>query len=227
LEYLKVSDPEFKSDLTAKICSLVQKFSPNKQWYIDQLINVLSEPGNFVADDVLRSMVVVVSNAPELHGFSVRSLYRAMLEWSGQEGLAQVAVWCIGEYGEILVNNINELQGEEPLTVTESDAVDVIETVLKDGRTSLNTQAYALTALLKLSSRFPTNSQRIKDLIQLYKGNLTLELQQRSIEFGAILNRHENIKYVLPHHFAVDDWLSTRNFKPQEIVSAEHSIIPC
>jgi AP-1 complex subunit gamma-1 len=45
------------------------------------------------------------------------------------------------------------------LQVTESDAVDVIETVLKDVRTSLTTQAYALTALLKLSSRFPTISQ--------------------------------------------------------------------
>lgn len=49
------------------------------------------------------------------------------------------------------------------LQVTESDAVDVIETVLKDARTSLTTQAYALTALLKLSSRFPTISQYVID----------------------------------------------------------------
>ncbi|CAM6128159.1 unnamed protein product [Calypogeia fissa] len=205
LEYLKVSDPEFKGDLTAKICSLVQKFSPNKQWYIDQMILVMVEPGNFIKDDVLRSLVVVVSNAPELHGYSVRSFYRAMLDWHGQEGLAQISVWCIGEYGEMLVNNINELEGEEPITVTESDAVDVIETVLKDVRTSSSLQAYALTALLKLSSRFPTNTQRIKDLIQLYKGNLILELQQRSIEFGAILNRHDKIKGVLVERMPVLD----------------------
>lgn len=42
------------------------------------------QPGNYVKDDVLRSIVVVVTNAPELHGYSVRSFYRAMLEWRGQ-----------------------------------------------------------------------------------------------------------------------------------------------
>jgi AP-1 complex subunit gamma-1 len=35
-----------------------------------------------------------------------------------QEGLGKVAVWCIGEYGEMLVNNTNELDGEEPLVVS-------------------------------------------------------------------------------------------------------------
>ncbi|BBN00790.1 AP-1 complex subunit gamma-1 [Marchantia polymorpha subsp. ruderalis] len=205
LEYLKVSDPEFKADLTAKICSLVQKFAPNKQWYIDQMILVMAEPGNHVREEVLRTLIVVISNAPELHGYTVRSLFRTMQHWNGQESLAQVTVWCIGEYGEMLVNHLNELEGEEPLTVTESDAVDVIETVMKDVRSSSNTQAFALTALLKLSSRFPSNTQRIKDMIKPHKGSLILELQQRSIEFGAILNRHENIKATLVERMPVLD----------------------
>ncbi|KAL2641623.1 hypothetical protein R1flu_009210 [Riccia fluitans] len=205
LEYLKVSDQEFKSDLTAKICSLVQKFAPEKQWYIDQHILVMAEPGNYVKEEVLRTLIVVISNATELHGYTVRQLYRAMQRWSGQEGLAQVALWCIGEYGEMLINHLNELPGEEPLTVTESDAVDVIETVIKDVRSSSNTQAFALTALLKLSSRFSSTTQRIKDLIKPHKGSLTLELQQRSIEFGAILNRHDNIKGQLVERMPVLD----------------------
>jgi hypothetical protein len=41
------------------------------------------------------------------------------------------------------------------IQITESDAVDVIETILKDVRVTPITQAFALTALLKLSSRFP------------------------------------------------------------------------
>ncbi|KAL3677813.1 hypothetical protein R1sor_020769 [Riccia sorocarpa] len=205
LEYLKVADPEFKADLTAKICSLVQKFAPDKQWYIDQLILVMVEPGNYVKEEVLRTLIVVISNATDLHGYTVRQLYRSMQNWNGQEGLSQVALWCIGEYGEMLINHQNELPGEEPLTVTESDAVDIIETVMKDVRSSSNTQAFALTALLKLSSRFPSNTQRIKDLIKPHKGNLILELQQRSIEFGAILNRHENLKTQLLERMPVLD----------------------
>ncbi|KAL0372399.1 UNVERIFIED_CONTAM: AP-1 complex subunit gamma-2, partial [Sesamum calycinum] len=43
IDYLEVSEPEFKGDLTAKICSIVEKFSPEKIWYIDQMLKVLSE----------------------------------------------------------------------------------------------------------------------------------------------------------------------------------------
>ncbi|KAL7209344.1 hypothetical protein ACSBR1_030971 [Camellia fascicularis] len=43
IEYLEVSDQDFKGDLTAKICSIVEKFSTEKIWYIDQMLKVLSE----------------------------------------------------------------------------------------------------------------------------------------------------------------------------------------
>ncbi|KAL7165896.1 hypothetical protein ACSBR2_036713 [Camellia fascicularis] len=43
IEYLEVSDRDFKGDLTAKICSIVEKFSTEKIWYIDQMLKVLSE----------------------------------------------------------------------------------------------------------------------------------------------------------------------------------------
>ncbi|MBA0706207.1 hypothetical protein Golax_018332, partial [Gossypium laxum] len=42
IESLEASDQEFKGVLTAKICSLVEKFSPEKIWYIDQMLKVLS-----------------------------------------------------------------------------------------------------------------------------------------------------------------------------------------
>lgn len=205
LEYLKVSDAEFKGDLTAKICSLVQKYAPDKLWYIDHMVKLMVEAGSYVTDEVVRALVVVISNAADLHGYTVRSLYRAFQSWSGQESLAQVTVWCIGEYGEMLVNHSGELPGEEPITVTESDVVDALESVLKDTRVLSSTSAYALTALLKLSSRFPSCTGRIKGLIGQYKGSAVLELQQRSIEFGSILSKHEKLKGALLERMPVLD----------------------
>lgn len=35
-----------------------------------------------------------------------------------QESFVRVAVWCIGEYGEMLVNNIEMLDIEDPITVS-------------------------------------------------------------------------------------------------------------
>jgi len=38
----QICDAEFKPDLTGKICQLVQRFSPEKRWQIDSLLQVRS-----------------------------------------------------------------------------------------------------------------------------------------------------------------------------------------
>ena len=38
LEYLKVCDLEFKPDLTAKVCQLIQRYSPEKRWHVDSML---------------------------------------------------------------------------------------------------------------------------------------------------------------------------------------------
>eukprot|EP00850_Spirogloea_muscicola_P001819 SM000007S20779 [mRNA] locus=s7:120003:125764:- [translate_table: standard] len=197
LEYLKISAPEFKPDLTAKICLLVQRFSPNKRWHLDILVKVMVEAGQYVGEDFVRSLIVLIMNAPELHGYTVRLVYRAFQSWQGQESLAQLTVWCIGEYGELLVKPTDELEGEEVMTVTEADATDVLESVLADQRSSPAARAYALVALLKLSSRFPSCSGRVKDLIEQHRSSLQLELQQRAVEFSTILARHSKLRTAL------------------------------
>ncbi|OIS96075.1 PREDICTED: AP-1 complex subunit gamma-2-like [Nicotiana attenuata] len=205
IEYLEASDPEFRGDLTAKICSIVEKFSPEKIWYIDQMLKVLPEAGNYVKDEVWHSLIVVITNASNLHGYAVRSLYRAVQAAGEQETLVRVAVWCIGEYGDMLVNNAGRLDIEESLTVTESDAVDVVETSIKSHSFDLTTRAMCLIALLKLSSRFPSCSQRINDIIVQYKGSFVLELQQRAIEFNSVIKRHQNIRPSLVERMPVLD----------------------
>ncbi|GAU36898.1 hypothetical protein TSUD_220670, partial [Trifolium subterraneum] len=205
VDYLEVSDLDFREDLTTKICSIVAKFSPEKIWYIDQMLKVLSEAGNFVKDEVWYALIVVVSNASELHGYTVRALYRAFQTSAEQESLVRVTVWCIGEYGDMLVNNIGMLDIEDPITVTESDAVDVVEIAIKRHASDLTTKAMALVALLKLSSRFPSCSERIGEIIVQFKGNLVLELQQRAIEFNSIISKHQNIRSTLVERMPVLD----------------------
>ncbi|XP_057759925.1 AP-1 complex subunit gamma-2-like [Arachis stenosperma] len=205
IDYLEVSENDFRGDLTAKICSIVSKFSPEKIWYIDQMLKVLSEAGNYVKDEVWHALIVVITNATELHGYTVRALYRAFQTSAEQESLVRVTVWCIGEYGDLLVNNVGMLDIEDPITVTESDAVDVLEIAIKRHESDLTTKAMALVALLKLSSRFPSCSERIKEIIVQFKGNLMLELQQRAIEFNSILAKHQNIRSTLVERMPVLD----------------------
>ncbi|KAG6708297.1 hypothetical protein I3842_06G074100 [Carya illinoinensis] len=205
IEYLEVSDQEFKGDLTAKICSIIAKFSPEKIWYIDQMLKVLSEAGNFVKDEAWHALIVVISNASDLHGYSVRALYRAFQTSAEQETLVRVAVWCIGEYGDMLINNVGLLDIENPITVTGSDAVDIVELAIKRHTSDLTTKSMSLIALLKLSSRFPSCSERIRDIIIQNRGSLVLELQQRSIEFNSVIEKHQNIRSALVERMPVLD----------------------
>ncbi|KAL3654098.1 hypothetical protein CASFOL_003779 [Castilleja foliolosa] len=205
VDYLEVSDEEFKEDLTAKICSIVEKFSPEKIWYIDQMVKVLSEAGNYVKDEVWHALIIVITNASNLHGYAVRALYKAVQTSGEQEILVRVAVWCIGEYGEMLVSNIGVLDVEDPITVTEADVVDVVETAIKRHSLDLTTQAMCLIALLKLSSRYSSCAKRINDIILHQKGSLVLELQQRAIEFTSIIENHEKIRSALVERMPVLD----------------------
>jgi hypothetical protein len=47
-----------------------------------------------------------------------------------------------------------------------------------------------------LDLRDECGSSHIKALILEYKGSVVLELQQRAIEFGSILSKHTDIKYI-------------------------------
>ncbi|XP_064941780.1 AP-1 complex subunit gamma-2-like isoform X2 [Musa acuminata AAA Group] len=151
IDYLEVSDQDFKGDLTAKICSIVDKFSQEKLWYTDQMFKVL----------------------------------------------------CL---------------------VTESDAVDVLEASLKNCSPDITTQSLSLIALLKLSSRFPPTSERIREIIMYHKGSVVLELQQRAIEFNSIIQRHQNIKPSLLERMPVLDemtYLLKKASSSQANVSAD------
>ncbi|XP_078430450.1 AP-1 complex subunit gamma-2-like [Wolffia australiana] len=212
IDYLEVSDQDFKEDLAGKICSIVEKFSPEKLWYIDQMLKVLSEAGNYVKDEVWHALIVVISNAPELHGYTVRSLFKALHTSCEEKSLVRVALWCIGEYGDMLVKNVDVLAKEELITVKESDVVDVVETALKRHSSDITTRAMSLIALLKLSSRFPILSERIQEIIVHQKGSLVLELQQRSIEFNSIIQKHQNIRSSVVERMPVLD-LSAYNLK--------------
>lgn len=68
-----------------------------------------------------------------------------------------------GEYGELLLSSDAQLQpGEEPITVSNAELVQTLETVLSRPAISPVGREYALTALMKLSTRLPDHSQRIQ-----------------------------------------------------------------
>lgn len=192
LSFLLTADPEFRADLTAKICMVTEKFAPTRKWHVDTILRVMSIAGEYIPEQVISNLIALITQTPELHIYSVQKLYAAMSQDIMKQSLVQLGVWCIGEFGDALTASAAPPgEGEEPLSpVTEKEAVDLLERVLRHPVTTVVTKEIVLTALVKLSDRFKDSQEqsRIRTLVETYKTSIIVELQQRSCEYSALLN---------------------------------------
>lgn len=62
------------------------------------------QAGAHVKEEVVNSLIVLITNAEDLHGYAVRQMYQALQQnlATADASLMIAAVWCIGEFGEML-----------------------------------------------------------------------------------------------------------------------------
>ena len=201
LSFLQVSDNEFKSGLTAQISFAAERFAPNKRWHIDTILRMLKLAGNYVKEEVLAAFIRLVSHTPELQLYTVQKLYSALLEDVSQEALTLAGIWTIGEYGEILLSNGNFVDENDERVVNENEIIELLESINISPYANTIIRQYVLVSAAKLSIRFTTSmsetQNRLRKLIYSYQSSPELELQQRSIEFGQLLDMPHLVDGVL------------------------------
>lgn len=191
--FLDKADPEFKAYTSSNIFSACDRYSPNKRWHIDTMMRVLTAAGNYVPDDSVSSLIQMISETGALQAYIVQQLYKAFKEDINQQPLAQVSLWCIGEYGDYLV--AGAVDEEEPIQCSEDDILDLTESVMNATSSLQVTKEYAILAMVKLSARFSTHAlERIKKIVIPYGQSMDMELQQRSVEFGALINTYNHMR---------------------------------
>merc|ERR1712137_1144447 len=198
LNYLIAADIEFRGEITAQICLLTQRYAPTPKWHIDTTLRVMSLAGHYVQPDTVANMIQLIQDTPDLQAYAVHKLYLAILKDITRQSLVVTAVWVIGEFGDLL------LAGGKNITV--DDIFLILETIIKHPASELQTKQVTLTAMLKLTDRLESEEvdQRFLQLLDTYRSSLTLELQQRSCEFYAILqNLNEEKRAELLEHMPV------------------------
>ncbi|CAG8700365.1 13932_t:CDS:10 [Gigaspora margarita] len=195
LAFLEVADNEFKQGMTTKICLAADRFAPNKRWHIDTVLRVLKLAGNFVREEILSNFIRLVSQTTELNAYTAQKLYASLKSDISQESLTLAGVWVIGEYGDILIKGGNFEEEELVKEVTESDVIDLLESILAGPYANQVTREYVLTALMKLTSRFTSISsiQRIQAYIEKYNTSIEVEVQQRAVEYSNLF-KFESIR---------------------------------
>ncbi|XP_002718132.2 AP-1 complex subunit gamma-like 2 isoform X1 [Oryctolagus cuniculus] len=190
--FLEYCPPDLRADCASGILLAAERFAPSKRWHIDTILHVLTTVGTHVRDDAVANLIQLIGGARELHAYSVCRLYSALANDISQQPLVQVAAWCIGEFGDLLLEG--NCEETEPLQVEEEEVLALLEKVLQSHLSLPATRAYALTALMKLSTRFRGDNNRIRQVVSIYGSCVDVELQQRAVEYNTLFRKYDHMR---------------------------------
>ncbi|MEE6500350.1 hypothetical protein FKM82_003749 [Ascaphus truei] len=168
---------------------------PSKRWHIDTIMRSSPTAGSYVRDDAVPNLIQLITNSSEMHEYTVQKLYKAIADDISQQPLVQVCSWCIGEYGDLLVSG--QCEEEEPIQVTEDEVLDLLESILVSNMSTSVTRGFALTAIMKNSTRFNNTVNRIKKVVSIYGSSIDVELQQRAVEYNALFKKYDHMRSAL------------------------------
>lgn len=192
LSFLEVADNEFKLGLTTQISLAAEKFAPNRRWHIDTVLRVLKLAGNYVREEILSAFLRLICHTPELQAYTVQRLYSSLHADFSQESLTLGSVWMVGEYGDLLIQGGGIEDDEVIRDLQPSKVVDLIASLLDSPYANSHIRQWVLTCLTKLAVRFAhdaSQTSRIQKILARYESSVDMELQQRSVEYDALLQR--------------------------------------
>lgn len=194
--FLEKADPEFKAPCSSNIVLSAERYAPNKRWHLDALLKVLCGAGNYVRDDVIASTIQLISESTAHQSYVSLQLYKAVSEdLMNKQPLTQVAMWAIGEYGDLLL--VAEIDEEGVGPPTEEEVIDIYQKILWSPQNSATTKQYALMSLTKLSTRFTNTTDKIQQIISSFCSSLHIELQQRGVEYSQLFGKYSNLRAAL------------------------------
>ena len=116
LNYLVLCPREHRGDICRRILKVVDRYTPvssesnedddeSSFWRVDTLITTLTIAGREANQEVPSATAVYISrSSATVHAFATHKLVKALRDDDGsQHGLLAVAIWCIGEYGDFLL----------------------------------------------------------------------------------------------------------------------------
>ncbi|KAL5277957.1 AP1G1 family protein [Megaselia abdita] len=198
LVFLEKSDADFKAQCSSGMILSAERFSPSLRWHLDTQLSVLIAAGNYVRDDVVSSTIQLISSSPvNEQTYITHKLWDSLQvanHCEDKQPLLQVAVWSIGEYGDLFMNG-NNADGLEP--PSDDELIGLFQKFLTSVHVSTTSKQYALVSLAKLSTRINNRNDDILYLIKSFGTDLNVDLQQRGVEFAQLFGTYNSLRPAL------------------------------
>ena len=72
-------------------------------------------------DESLSSLIHLISSTPQLQTYSIHKIFFSLRENLSQDGLIKVGLWCLGEFGNLLVNGKAVGPDNQPINVSDEE----------------------------------------------------------------------------------------------------------
>ncbi|CAH2355265.1 AP-1 complex subunit gamma-1 [[Candida] railenensis] len=204
------TDNDLKPYITSQLVIASNKYAPNDKWHFDTLIRMLKVSGNYVTMDILSNILALIMQCKdmELRKHVVGKVLSLSLENQQQQyqttengsfGLSLVTIWCLGEYGELIMGGNIEVNGKS-VAVTEKLILKLIEDLLNNSNftdsETVSLVTYILTTVLKLSVKFQDERsiEQLRLILSSKSYDNNIEIQIRAIEYQEIFASNEKLK---------------------------------
>ena len=180
LDYLIKAEFEVRNELATKVSLLAERFSSNRGWYIDCMLELLSVAGEDVPADIWHRVIrVVLSCTEDVQAYAARTCFKALKSPQWNEILLKVAAYVLGEFGTL----ISEERDSSP--AAQFDALHALWPVVSNETRSVLLNSYAKFSFLYGADRALMG--RIHSVFQFYSASLDEEIQQRAAEYSALM----------------------------------------
>ena len=192
LKYSEKTDMSIKEELALKIAILAERFADNLKWYIDVIIRLMTQSGDYITDDIWWRVCQITTGFKNeddqivneatngLKNYAIESIFSALTNKNPHENLIKLAAYILPEFQSC---------DDKIFTITKCFKLLEKEYNLVQSETKgIILNAYAKLAIRIKAKAQPTNSEEetfnmITSFFQLLIENMDDELQKRAFEY--------------------------------------------
>jgi AP-2 complex subunit alpha len=175
LRCLSSADYSLREEMVLKIAILAEKYATESQWYVDVTLQLISQAGAQVPEEVWFRIVQIVTNNEELQEYAAKTvLGHLRASVGGNESIVKVGAYILGEFGHLIANEAGS--GSEPM-----DQFEALRA--KWDSSSPSTRAMILSTYIKFVNLFPEIKGPIMALLRQLALSLDTEIQTRASEY--------------------------------------------
>eukprot|EP00595_Chromulina_sp_UTEXLB2642_P001142 CAMPEP_0196761884 /NCGR_PEP_ID=MMETSP1095-20130614/1192_1 /TAXON_ID=96789 ORGANISM="Chromulina nebulosa, Strain UTEXLB2642" /NCGR_SAMPLE_ID=MMETSP1095 /ASSEMBLY_ACC=CAM_ASM_000446 /LENGTH=722 /DNA_ID=CAMNT_0042111947 /DNA_START=573 /DNA_END=2738 /DNA_ORIENTATION=- len=196
------TDDYFRTDLVSQITQCAERYAPSNAWYVQTIVRVFELAGDKVKLAVAMTLTQLIAQGADdeddvesdtiLRVDAVEDFLELIIKPKLPEILAQTMAWVLGEYGYLSE------------THTKEEVMEKLSSLAYESSDN-STRSHVITALMKLVAQNGSCPVKVTKLINYFYESISIDLQQRCLEFKALLLLPDLMVDVLPVDASCED----------------------